>query len=187
MAKSGKIVQLFQKPENFIKSRARQLQLGKCYISANWEESGIANVIVSRIPINGNLTIGMYLVDFKCLGIKDSAFKFNIPLDEVQYLIAYIKGEEIEYNRVHNMLYGAEAFAESCGFKPHKDWAIGQLILEEDDDRIQITDLPFGEEGVPAYYPGPNDDDDTINRILATLDKNLGPGNYYFYEDDKRD
>ena len=83
------------------------------------------------------------------------------------------------------MLYGAEAFAESCGFKPHKDWAIGQLILEEDDDRIQITDIPFGEEGVPAYYPGPNDDDDTINRILATLDKNLGPGNYYFYEDDK--
>lgn len=185
MAKSGKIVQLFQKPESFIKSRARQLQQGKCYVSANWEESGIANVMVSRIHVNGNFTVGMYLIDFKCLGIKDSAFKFNIPGDELDYLVKLIGGEEMEYNTVHNMLYGAEAFAESCGFMPHKDWAIGQLILEEDDARIPIIDIPFGEEGVPAYYVGPYDDAASINRVLATLDKHVGPGNYYFFPDDE--
>lgn len=51
-----------------------QLKLGKCYITANWETSNIANVIVSPCHINGNLTLGMYLIDLSCLGIKDSAF-----------------------------------------------------------------------------------------------------------------
>jgi hypothetical protein len=52
MAKSGKVVQLFQKPENFIKSRARDLQLGKCYITEQWDETGIANIMVSRKHTN---------------------------------------------------------------------------------------------------------------------------------------
>lgn len=181
MAKTGKVVQLFQKPENFIKSRARQLPLGKSYITHNWEESGITTVLVSRKHINGNFTVGMYLVDLRCLGIKDSAFKFNIPLEELENLIVHIKGEEIEYNKAHNIIYGAEAFAESSGFKPHKDWEVGQFILEEDDDRIPIIDIPFGDNGIPAYYIGPNDTPATINQILVTLDKNVGIGNYFFY------
>ncbi|WP_051666228.1 hypothetical protein [Pedobacter sp. R20-19] len=183
MAKTGKVIQLFQKPENFIRSRARQLPLGKCYISHNWEKSGVANVLVSRAHINGNFTIGIYLIDLKCLGIKDSAFKFNIPTDEFEDLVSYMNGEVIEYNMAHNIIYGAEAFAESCGFKPHPDWKVGQFILEEDDDRIPIIAIEFGENGVPAYYVGPHDDAVIINRILFTLDKQVGMGNYFFYND----
>ena len=183
MAKTGKVIQLFQKPENFIRSRARQLPLGKCYISHNWEKSGVANVLVSRAHINGNFTVGIYLIDLRCLGIKDSAFKFNIPIDEFEDLVSYMNGEVIDYNMAHNIIYGAESFAESCGFKPHPDWKVGQFILEEDDDRIPIIAIEFGENGVPAYYVGPHDDAVAINRILFTLDKQVGMGNYFFYND----
>jgi hypothetical protein len=185
MAKSGKTVQLFQKPENFIKTRARELQLGNCYISPDWEESGIANILVSRKHTNGNFTIGFYLVDLKCLGIKDAFFKFNVSDDEMFELVDYVNGEEIEYSQAHNIIYGAEAFANDCGFKPHKDWAVAQYILEEDDDHIPLIDIEFGEAGVPAYYVGPNDNPAKIKQILATLDKNVGAGNYLFYENDE--
>ncbi|SDG78682.1 hypothetical protein SAMN05421827_11146 [Pedobacter terrae] len=183
MAKSGKTVQLFQKPENFIKARARGLQLGSCYINSDWEESGMANILVSRKHTNGNVTIGFYLVDLKCLGVKDAFFKFNVSEDEMFDLIDYIKGEEIEYNQAHNIIYGAVAFANDCGLKPHKDWTVAQFILEEDDDHIPLIDIEFGQNGVPAYYVGPNDSPAKINQILAMLDKNVGQGNYLFYYD----
>lgn len=184
MAKSGNTVQLFQKPENFIKTRARELPLGKCYISSDWEEYRLANILVSRKHTNGNVTLGFYLVDLKCLGIKDAFFKFNVPEDEMFDLVDYMNAVEIEYTQVHNIIYGGEAFANDCGFKPHKDWKVVQFILEEDDDHIPLVDIEFGEDGVPAYYVGPNDDPAKINQILATLDKNVGLGNYLFYNDE---
>lgn len=184
MAKSGKTVQLFQKPENFIKTRARELPLGKCYISSDWEEYRLANILVSRKHTNGNITLGFYLVDLKCLGIKDAFFKFNVREDEMFDLVDYMNAVEIEYTQVHNIIYGGEAFANDCGFKPHKDWKVVQFILEEDDDHIPLVDIEFGEDGVPAYYVGPNDDPAKINQILATLDKNVGLGNYLFYNDE---
>ncbi|MDQ0637559.1 hypothetical protein QF042_001124 [Pedobacter sp. W3I1] len=187
MAKSAKVVQLFQKPENFIKTRARELQLGKCYISFDWEETGLANTLVSRKHTNGNFTLGIYLIDLKCLGVKDTTFKFNVSEAELEDCVDYIQGDEIEYNKLHNIIYGAEAFANDCGFKPHKDWAITQFILEEDDDRIPLIDIEFGDDGVPAYYVGPNDSPAKVNQILATLDKNVGPGNYLFFSDDDED
>jgi len=185
MAKSGKVVQLFQKPENFIKSRARELQLGTCYITEDWDETGIANIMVSRKHTNGNFTLGIYLVDLKCLGIKDTTFKFNVSEDELDYFADFVGVNEIAYNEVHNIIYGAEAFADSCGFKAHKDWAITQFILEEDDDHIPLIDIEFGEGGVPAYYVGLDDNPAKVKQILATLDKNIGPGNYFFANDDE--
>ncbi len=187
MAKSGKVVQSFQKPENFIKTRARELKLGKCYISYDWETSGIASALVSRKHTNGNLTLGFYLIDLKCLGIKDAFFKFNVSDDEMFNLVDYMNGEEIEYDKVHNIIYGAEAFANDCGFKPHKDWRVAQFILEEDDDHIPLIDIEFGEGGVPAYFVSPNDNPAKINQILATLDKNVGEGNYLFYDDEENE
>ncbi|TCD22074.1 hypothetical protein EZ456_18200 [Pedobacter psychrodurus] len=184
MAKSGKVVQLFQKPENFIKSRARALPLGKCYITEQWDETGIANILVSRKHTNGNFTLGIYLIDLKCLGIKDTTYKFNVSDDELDYFADYVGGNEIAYDEVHNIIYGAETFADSCGFKAHKDWAITQFILEEDNDHIPLIDIEFGEGGVPAYYVGPNDNPAKIKQILATLDKNVGQGNYLFYNDE---
>jgi len=184
MAKSGKVVQLFQKPENFIKTRARELKLGNCYISYDWEASGIANILVSRIHTNGNFTLGIYLVDLLCLGIKDTTFKFNVGIEEMNYFIELVNADEVEYNMVHNILYGAEAFANDCGFKAHKDWAITQYLLEEDNDDIPLIEIDFGEDGIPAYYVGPNDNPAKIKQILATLDKNVGAGNYLFYIDE---
>lgn len=185
MAKSDKTVQLFPKPENFIKTRARGLPLGSCYITPDWEESGIANILVSRKHTNGNFTLGFYLVDLKCLGIKDAFFKFNVSEDEMFGLVDYVNGVDIEYNIVHNIIYGADAFANDCGFKPHKSWTVAQFILEEDNDDIPLIDIEFGENGVPAYYVGPNDNPERINQILATLDKNFGQGNYLFYIDEE--
>ncbi|MDO5664401.1 MAG: hypothetical protein Q4G63_03980 [Bacteroidia bacterium] len=42
-------------PENYIRQRARNLPLYKCFINTNWDEQGLAYIVVSRKHITGIL------------------------------------------------------------------------------------------------------------------------------------
>jgi len=66
-------------PENYIRQRARNLPIFKCLVNEGWEEEGLAQLTISRRHINGNITYCSYLVDLKCLGVKDTFYDFNIP------------------------------------------------------------------------------------------------------------
>lgn len=70
MAKNKKTNNANQKlsPENYIRQKARSLPIYECWITSNWKNSGLASICISRIHSNGNLTLGMYLVDLYCLG-----------------------------------------------------------------------------------------------------------------------
>ncbi|MDB4905071.1 MAG: hypothetical protein JWQ63_4352 [Mucilaginibacter sp.] len=120
----------------------------------------------------------MYLIDLYCLGLKDTHFEFNT----LPGYYDYSKGEyglvTCEYALAHNIIYGAVAFAEEYGFKPHKDWAVTQFILEEDDDRVELMEIEFGVQGMPCFIPGPNDDEAKIKRITTALEHTAGPGNF---------
>src|SRR5476651_190183 len=79
--KKGKVVPL--KPvqlsaEKYIKTQARLLPIAECVINKDWETAGMSNILVARKHKNGNLTIGMFLVDMYCLGPKDVLYEFNL-------------------------------------------------------------------------------------------------------------
>src|ERR1700722_11860329 len=154
--KKGKVVPLKpanQSPENYIKTQARQLPVIECWITREWQSNGISNIIVARGHKNGNVTAGIYLVDTYCLGVKDAGYEFNLPPADYKYLKNHAGDiEACEYVLAHNIIYGAIAFAEDYGFKPHKDFAIAQHILEEDDDDVELMELEFGFEGEPYYF-----------------------------------
>lgn len=56
--------------EKYIKTQARLLPIAECIINNEWETAGIANILVARKHKNGNLTIGLFLVDMYCLGLR---------------------------------------------------------------------------------------------------------------------
>jgi tetratricopeptide (TPR) repeat protein len=185
--KKGKVVQLkpaFQSPENYIKNQARQLPVAGCWITEDWQDHGICNIIVARGHNNGNITAGLYLVDLYCLGVKDAGYHFNLPPSEFEYLKDHAGGvEACEYILAHNIIYGAIAFAEDYGFKPHKDFAVAQFVLEEDDDNVELMEIEFGFEGEPYYFRGPNDDEAKVNQIRNTLMRTAGEGNFTIVEE----
>ncbi|MFH1160254.1 MAG: hypothetical protein V1733_04825 [bacterium] len=174
-------------PEKYIRTRARTLPIGTCYINDNWKESGYATILVTRIHINGNVTHGAYMVDLYCLGVKDSFWKFNEHpkdfhefLDKQQRENDYgIRMRKVDYPLVHNIIYGAIAFAEESGFHPHKSFDLPKNILEEDTDRIKLIDLTFGYKGKPLYISSPENPSEK-NRVLPHLEKRLGHGNFHF-------
>lgn len=167
-------------PEKYILTRARTLPIHKCYVTADWENSSMANVIVMRRHVNGNYTVGLYLVDLLCLGIKDTFYMFNVSEEEINERIdidaMFLK--EAEYNLVHNIVYAGYDYAMEYDIKPVKDFNVTKFILEEDDDNIPLIEIPVGDEnGQPhllvseSYNYGP---------ILKKLQQNAGEGNYTF-------
>lgn len=184
--KKGKIVQLRpspQSPENYIKTQARNLPVYECLVNNDWQEMGIANIIVARRHTTGNVTFGIYLVDLYCLGLKDTFYQFNVDEREYEELPhRHGKWEKCEYSLAHNIIYGAIAFAEDYGFEPAKEFKVSQYILEEDNENVELIELEFGKDGIPFYMHGPNDNKTTTAHIKATLNRTAGQGNFVFLQ-----
>lgn len=139
---------------DYIRTRARQLPLGKCYAFGNWKSQKYSPVVVTRLHKQGTYTIGMYIVDMLCRGVTDSEYFFNRTQEELDDTLQALSQppvlmmEEIPYEVAHNLIYGAVAFAEEAGLEPDKTFFITQYILEEDDDNIPLIEYEFGEDGV---------------------------------------
>jgi hypothetical protein len=180
--KKGKVVQMLS-PENYVRQKARTLPLHECRINSSWEEEGLAHVSVARKHSNGNITMGIYLVDLKCLGVKDAYFFFNISEHQYKEILDNIEEEmdtdTVSYTLAHNIIYAGIEFAGDYGFKPHKDFtSVAQYILEEDTDDIELIEIECGANDKPLYIRGPLDSDARANQIIAQLEREAGPENY---------
>jgi hypothetical protein len=166
-------------PKKYIQTRARTLPIYKCYVSEGWEGAGMADVIVLRQHVTKTVTGAVFLVDLKCLGIKDVFWMFNVPEEDLSEKLPGFEERfvEIDYTLAHNIIYAGHDFAMDFDIAPHKDFAVAKFILEEDDDEIPLVDIAVGENGVPhliTHHPG------EYQQALAKLRKNAGEGNYHY-------
>src|SRR2546423_4396023 len=113
-------------PEKYIQTRARSLPIYKCFVTKDWEDYGIANVVILRRHANGNITAGIYMVDLFCLGIKDTFYFFNEPEEEIfeRINIDNMYLQEASYNFAHNIIYAGYDFALGFDIQPHKNFSI---------------------------------------------------------------
>ena len=153
--KQKKQQQQFLSPDQFVKQRARSLEIGTCYVS---------NDIV---------------VDIWCVGVKDTFYRLRLEDYEFEDMIGtyQIGLRECCYDEAHNWIYGAIAFAEEAGIKPDKSFNITQYMLEEDDDNIPLIEYEYGKNGKHTLVTHSRLE---ASRYLPLLEKNLGKGNYDF-------
>ena len=163
-------------PVLFLRDKVRKLPLGTCYINRDWQECGNAIIYVTRIHPNGNLTIGRYIVDTLCLGIKSAVANIDVPPTrwnkELNQAISTCDLIEIPYNNIHNIIYGAIEFAEEAGISPVPEFSSARYILMEDSDDIPLISYDYGRDGLHHLEIGP---DGAESRFLAVLKKNLAP------------
>jgi hypothetical protein len=182
--KKGKVVSLKPmqlSPENYIKTQARSLTIFECVINTDWEISGLCNIMVARQHKTGNITMGIYLVDMFCLGVKDAQYEFNLYQDDYQEIKErFPNWESCDYALAHNIIFGSIAYAEDYGFKAHKGFETARFILEEDDEAVELIELDFGLNGKPHYVSGPYDDPVKISNVMAILTRTAGEGNFTF-------
>ncbi|MFO8000410.1 MAG: hypothetical protein R6U46_04140 [Marinilabilia sp.] len=180
-------------PESFIRKKARNLSLHKCYINNDWKETGVGNIIIERKHGNGNITLGVFLVDLFCLGVKDTFYQYNISeLEEEELLERFPENNkmvETDYNLLHNIILAAVEYAEDYGFNPHKDFErITQYIMAEDTEDIPLIEIECGKDGKPFFVASEDMNEKEISRIISTLEKTAGPGNYdYLLNEESED
>lgn len=170
--------------------RARKLPIYECFINAEWEESGIASIVVCRTHVNGNISFASFLVDLYCLGVKDAWCRSNIFAFEYQRFLEGLsedfKMEKAEYVQVHNIIYGAVAFAEDYGISPAQEFNLAKMLLEEDSDEIPLVEYDYGVDGKPQLVV--TSDNPKLPFYISKLEKHAGKGNFELvYLDDFTD
>ena len=137
--------------EQFIRLKMRSLPITECLMETGWEERGLCCIVVNRQHPNGKITMGVFLVDNFCLGLKETHYFFEIPDEDYATRIGGdVAMKKVSYEEVHNFIYGAIAFAEEVGIKPAKSFELTQYILEEDTEDIPLIEYPYGKNG--KYY-----------------------------------
>ena len=186
MAKKKKTAkqQTFLSPEQYVREKARTLEIGDCFINEDCDELGLGHIVVTRLHKGGRKTIGVYLVDKYCLGVKDAFYQLR--MDDVDYedFIQTMSREyhlkRISYNEAHNLIYGAIEFAEEAGIAPCKDFALAKYILEEDTEAIPLIEYEYGKDGKHLLVVSSRKEAD---RYLPTLRANLGSDFNFIIED----
>ena len=166
-------------PEKYIVTKGATLPFYEALINNEWQQEGLADIVISKKMPSGKLIVGLYLVDTFCLGLKSTLFKFGY--DEIDYEALINKLSEqhqmvkCELNFVHNLIYGAIDYAKELGFVPDKDFKITENLLNPGLIDDGIDEIEFGKDGKPFFIAGPNDD---VDRIIGLLRRNAGEGNY---------
>lgn len=160
--------------------QARTYPLHECRINPNWQEKGLATVLVTRRQPDDFLAFGVYLVDTFCLGVKNTFCNADFTISRYETEVVprafeSVGGSEFcESELACQVVYGAIAYAEQFGFKPNHDYKLSQYILDAPQE-IGPSDIEFGKDGKPFFISGPNDN---VDRIMHQLKSCAGEGNF---------
>jgi hypothetical protein len=160
---------------------SREYPIRECAVATGASDSGLHQLLLARDVPDGQVVFGVFLVDAFCLGVKNVTCNVLPRWRYDQELRPQLAETgpivPIDLTHFHQFLYGALDFARGLGFEPQRDFRLGQYILEPREKFPANPDLTFGWNGTPFYMSGPHDNP---SAILATLDRTVGAGNYYY-------
>jgi len=136
-------------PAKYLKERARLVPLEKCFICCDLENGTEGTVLVVRKHTGDKYTLGMYLIDKFCLGVKDASYSLRMERSEFRDFMDRFKERfsprECSYEEAHNWVWGAVGFAEDAGISPCKEFEQAKYILAEDNDDVELIEYDFGD------------------------------------------
>ncbi len=147
----------------------------ECKVLKDWEDTGISPVYVSRKLTNTSYVFISYLVDFWCLGVKDTMLKFGISQTDLKYI--YSKGDDLEtisYQDARSLILGAIDFAKAINIAPEASWhGLPSSFIEA--HLTYEKKFSFGQEGKPFYVSGPYDYERyDVEEIISKVSKAKG-------------
>src|SRR3989441_8327632 len=150
--------------------RAAEFPIYESRVSLNWQEAGIAEVLIVRQTPRLKYVAGVYLVDVFCLGLKDTFVTITSKYTDIQSLHRGLcqKLEEISYEDGRSIILGAVEYACRHGFEPHEDWTLSGPIVEP--NRSFRPKFTFGHNGKPFYIQGPNDPPDIMAKLWPLIE-----------------
>ena len=163
--------------------RAAQAPIQHCFVQQNLFGLGIGTLVLARGTSSYQVTMGSFLLDVFCLGVKDVMFKslgdeeFEFYLDAVEATSPLV---QIDPRLARRLLRDLAAWSQSFGFAPHRDFAVVEQLFGDIDVNASGEPFRFGRDGRPVYMPGPGESPLQIRRNVEQLQKVLGDGGFDF-------
>jgi len=171
-----------------------------CWLSAGWscglrwkghsdwpadpgstsDEPMLAQVLVARKHRYGEVTVGGFLVDAACLGVKAAMKPRQVEETELPQVVemafsAFDDGcRQVPLDLAQHLVLGAVDYARRLGFEPDPDYERCRPLLGEFTGPSEIE---FGFLGKPYFVAGPRDD---VQEIMATLRRTVGDKKFEF-------
>ena len=140
--------------------RAEKCPVVQTLVSTDLWTSGIGYLIIARQESAEGLIFAVFLVDVRCLGVKDAFWRTGTP-GELKELLRKIEGIQtmrpISPEALVKIITGAVAFARSFGFSPHPDHHHAALLLAGIDPATCPQEFIYGRDGKPFYVQGPHE------------------------------
>ena len=188
-----------QKRNTQTKSSSAQLLLDKisphlenpfyeCLMPNNLFEAGIGNILVTRISDKGEVAVASFIVDVYCLGVKKVLFKsMLLPEYEKVFKPGILESHgnypfaKLKPACALKLITGAVEYAKDLGFSGHKDYHSLRSFFGEQKLGFCWSRYRYGKDKMPSYIKGPNESTSDANKIIATLEKSCGAGNFHFH------
>jgi hypothetical protein len=163
--------------------RAARAPIQRCFVQQNLFGLGIGTLVLARGASSYQVTMGSFLLDVFCLGVKDVMFKslgdeeFEFYLDAVEATSPLV---QIDPGVARRLLRDLAAWSQSFGFAPHRDFAAVEQLFGDVEVNASGEPFRFGRDGRPVYMPGPGESPLQIRRNVEQLQKALGDGGFDF-------
>lgn len=150
---------------------------------ADWKESGITPVVVAREQSPDKVIFAVPLMDLYCLGVKDAYANADYSRKQFERKLPQMCAgapEECSIELAHEIIYGGLEYARRYGFDPHPDFTrqMADKVLDPPDAHPREGKVEFGKDGKPLFASGPYDDEHRINKVINTLMRTAGEGNF---------
>ncbi|WP_444842822.1 hypothetical protein [Bradyrhizobium sp.] len=158
-------------------ARAAGLPVQHCYVSEALFEDGIGTVVIARGATSHLVTMGSFLVDVFCLGVKNVMFE-QLDDDEFEFYMERTGDTQrmipVDPAYARRLLRDAAAWSASFGFAPHRDFPVVERLFGEVNADDCDAVFQFGREGKPHYVAGPYDTPALVRQRTAQLQRHLG-------------
>lgn len=195
--KQKKIKAKKQKRSTQSKSSSAQLLLDKisphlenpfyeCLMPNNLFEAGIGNILITRVSDKGEVAVASFIVDVYCLGVKKVLFKtMLLPEYEKVFKPGILESHgnypfaKLKPACALKLITGVVEYAKDLGFSSHKDYHSLKAFFGEKKLGVCWSRYRYGKDKMPSYIKGPNESTSDANKIIATLEKSCGAGNFH--------
>jgi hypothetical protein len=145
-----------------------------CLVHESLFESGLGTLVLARGLTPDRLTMGVFLVDVFCLGIKDAMIKTvdgEQFADSVDALGAAVPLVPVDPTYARKLLREVATWAAANGFPAYRDFAAVERLVGDVDANACDATFQFGRDGKPFYVPGPFEPSGELHRRLDQLAK----------------
>ncbi|MGB0563325.1 MAG: DNA-binding response regulator [Spirulinaceae cyanobacterium] len=142
--------------------------------------SSLGLVTITRLKGYNHFWVCTYLIDYLCLGLKDTLGPRPLERDRYDAFIAncyqaFAEGYcEISLAQAQALVFGAVEYGAKAGFEPAAGFTETVYHLGDGSGQPQ---LEFGYQGQPFYINGPYDN---ARQVIKSLETHVGRGKFRY-------